>query len=677
MSGGLGRLADALAWDQRPQDTYGTATFVRTDPDGTSWVRLAGSDTDTPVNGGMTVDASEGDTVTVRQDGTRLYVMGNGTTPAVGHRQVTQIVQPVQEAVTNIVGSVSTAIAQSVAAQKISEAVAAIAEATSQHFWADDSGAHVTQVTREQWEDPEGEGYHSGPNVLINSVGQLFRDGLNNLLTLTTEGGARALTIWDGLGNAASNVRAVIGETITLGGASESHAEIDSDSLQFVDGSGETFFLVNDAAEASEATSLVEIFESTGSSTDKTLTLQHAPARTPIIYRTDGRPSTITSVSGNVLTLEFALHPGSIAIVPYETTDYHAMNGKTMMLGVNESVPLAVGAYSASVGTENQPSGDKSMTVGNACRTVNSKAFASGGACLAAGEASVAHGVSAKAVGIASFAQGGNVVAYGPYQHAIGRFNEIDIDGNYPLVIGNGTTNGNRSNALTVDWDGVTDLGPMPLSDSASGVHVHGSNVSTTDETASASVYGLIAGLLDRGDSLRSYLKHVDGSSGVQGVQVETRRSVGGSLVYNGVQMLIDASGNRTVVMSDAAAWHKALGYTPPTAIPLNSASLAYSSNETPRYTKQGYMVTIYGAVKPKSDVSAGGTLNIGTMPSGYRPPQDINVLCQGSGQAVWLLAVRSSGAITASRYRTGNTNQAMTTGVWLPFCVTYPTITL
>lgn len=668
MSGGLGRLADALAWDQRPQDTYGTATFVRTDPDGTSWVRLAGSDTDTPVNGGMTVDASEGDTVTVRQDGTRLYVMGNGTTPAVGHRQVTQIVQPVQEAVTNIVGSVSTAIAQSVAAQKISEAVAAIAEATSQHFWADDSGAHVTQVTREQWEDPEGEGYHSGPNVLINSVGQLFRDGLNNLLTLTTEGGARALTIWDGLGNAASNVRAVIGETITLGGASESHAEIDSDSLQFVDGSGETFFLVNDAAEASEATSLVEIFESTGSSTDKTLTLQHAPARTPIIYRTDGRPSTITSVSGNVLTLEFALYPGSIAIVPYETTDYHAMNGKTMMLGVNESVPLAVGAYSASVGTENQPSGDKSMTVGNACRTVNSKAFASGGACLAAGEASVAHGVSAKAVGIASFAQGGNVVAYGPYQHAIGRFNEIDIDGKYAFAIGNGTANGNRSNAFAVDWQGYVDSrGPFHTFDGA---------FDAAAASRSSTVYRSW-GVKDDSGRYIMFIQAIEYEDGTDAAEFGSRKVVGGSNVDNVVRLRVAKDGTHSVQLSDATAWHKALGHTPPTAIPLSSASLAYSSGWTPMYAKQGYMVTVRGAVKPKSDVAAGGSLAIGTLPTGYRPPQEVDVPCQGSGQAVWLLTISTSGAMNASRYRTGNTNQAMTTGVWLPFSVTYMTTTL
>lgn len=86
-------------------------------------------------------------------------------------------------------------------AKTIATAAQSVAEAVNQHFFADTSGIHVTEATQDEWDES-----HSGANVLINSIGQLFRDGLNNLLTLTTENGARALTIWDGLGNAASNI---------------------------------------------------------------------------------------------------------------------------------------------------------------------------------------------------------------------------------------------------------------------------------------------------------------------------------------------------------------------------------------------------------------------------------------------------------------------------------------
>lgn len=61
-----------------------------------------------------------------------------------------------------------------------------VAQATGQHFWPDTDGVHVTEVTQDEWNDSTGTSYHSGANVLLNALGQLFRDGLNNLLSLTT-----------------------------------------------------------------------------------------------------------------------------------------------------------------------------------------------------------------------------------------------------------------------------------------------------------------------------------------------------------------------------------------------------------------------------------------------------------------------------------------------------------
>ena len=65
------------------------------------------------------------------------------------------------------------------AAQTVADAAQEVAEAVNQHFFADTNGIHVTEATQEDWDES-----HSGANVLINSIGQLFRDGLNNLLAL-------------------------------------------------------------------------------------------------------------------------------------------------------------------------------------------------------------------------------------------------------------------------------------------------------------------------------------------------------------------------------------------------------------------------------------------------------------------------------------------------------------
>lgn len=71
-------------------------------------------------------------------------------------------------------------------AETLAQQAEAVATATGQHFWPDDDGVHVTEVTQEDWNDTESPDYHSGANVLLNALGQLFRDGMSNLMALTT-----------------------------------------------------------------------------------------------------------------------------------------------------------------------------------------------------------------------------------------------------------------------------------------------------------------------------------------------------------------------------------------------------------------------------------------------------------------------------------------------------------
>lgn len=181
----------------------GTATVVRVDQDGTHWVRISGSDVETPVNGAITADAKPGDVVQYRLEDTRIAITGNATSPSVGKEYVNDRVEPVEAKVVVVAKANELLNSATERARSVADAAKSVADAVNQHFFADTSGIHVTEATQDEWNTN-----HSGANVLINALGQLFRDGLNNLLTLTTEDGARALTIWDGLGNAASNVLA-------------------------------------------------------------------------------------------------------------------------------------------------------------------------------------------------------------------------------------------------------------------------------------------------------------------------------------------------------------------------------------------------------------------------------------------------------------------------------------
>lgn len=111
-----------------------------------------------------------------------------------------------------------------------------VAEATGQHFWPDDDGVHVTEVTQDEWSDSTSPNYHSGANVLINALGQLFRDGVNNILAIVS-GSDPGVAIYDGEGNAADNIMALFSKAlIRIGGHVDMAAgEQNSAKVQFFD----------------------------------------------------------------------------------------------------------------------------------------------------------------------------------------------------------------------------------------------------------------------------------------------------------------------------------------------------------------------------------------------------------------------------------------------------------
>lgn len=175
------------------------------------------SDADTSVELPTTTSVQEGDEVLVS-----VY----GGTP---------LRSPV---VTGVVGSGDRIAGMAQDAYDLADSVEGIAQqaldvanATGQHFWSDTDGAHVTEVTQEEWTDPTDPGYQSGPNSLWNSLGMLFRNGLNNLLAVLTSG----LAIYDGLGNTEEHILAEFGPAkVRLGGKVDNGAA----SVEFFDTTG-------------------------------------------------------------------------------------------------------------------------------------------------------------------------------------------------------------------------------------------------------------------------------------------------------------------------------------------------------------------------------------------------------------------------------------------------------
>lgn len=125
------------------------------------------------------------------------------------------------------VGSIDTTATTANSAQ-------AVANATAQHVWTDDSGLHVTEVEQDEWNDSTSEGYHSGMNVLLNALGQLFRSGLNNMLAIIS-GTDPAIEIYDGEGNEEENVVAGFRkDEITLCGGAGRISASSSGGIDFI-----------------------------------------------------------------------------------------------------------------------------------------------------------------------------------------------------------------------------------------------------------------------------------------------------------------------------------------------------------------------------------------------------------------------------------------------------------
>ena len=111
----------------------------------------------------------------------------------------------------------------------------------------------------------------------------------------------------------------------------------------------------------------------------------------------------------------------------------------------------------------------------------------------------------------------------------------------------------------------------------------------------------------------------------------------------------------------------------------LTSSFALYNTAQPVQYRRYGDLVEVRGVIKPTATIPyADGWTTITTLPEGYRPGglTDVEVVCQGGSNAIWLLRVTLSGAVQFSRYRNGSTNADVTAGTRLPFSVLFFTDT-
>ena len=114
----------------------------------------------------------------------------------------------------------------------------------------------------------------------------------------------------------------------------------------------------------------------------------------------------------------------------------------------------SIGYSSFALGSGVSASGDFAFAQGFQTKASGKYSHAEGYGTEAIGTAAHAEGMSTVASYYSSHAEGTGTIAAGEDQHVQGTFNVEDADSKYLHIVGNGTSNTDRSNAHTIDRDG-------------------------------------------------------------------------------------------------------------------------------------------------------------------------------------------------------------------------------
>ena len=592
------------------------ATVLRTDPDGTTWVSIAGGADETPLRG-VLAECRPGDSVEVAISGGKAVATANATSPAATVRSVRAVDGRVADVSEQVVGMRSDV---DLASQAATEAKV-VAQATGQHFWEDDNGAHVTEITKDEWkaeeakENPfadvsDAKPYH---NLLMNSLGILLRTALKNLVSITRS----AIAFFDGQGNAAANVTASFGKDgFQVGTAGKSHMVGDYHSLQLIDKADTAYLHVSDLRDTTGYALISERFYGDGSTLS--FRAQYEIHDVVSVYIPTG--SIGYTVSNNwAFVFESAPPDGSIISVRYHTASTMTkaftfgsrkpnttVGGMSYAEGYNVTASgscthaegyetTASGTYAHAEGYECEASGMYSHAEGYATAAGGVNAHSEGHSTVASGAHSHAGGYGSIASGLYSFVHGLGLKAVKPFQAVFGQYNEEDPGTSgggpkYLFIIGNGTSDNARSNALTVGWDGSVDAaGGATLGgtlESGDAITSHGSVFTKTEaididgSNPSAVQYTRWFQCSDKDDDRVAVFggaRETDGRT--RGFFYAYNKKSDGTLVNNHMNFYVDKNGNCTYGLSDPAEFCKALhvgDYVTDSASSVSTATSAY-----------------------------------------------------------------------------------------------------
>ena len=172
---------------------YDTSAVVKRVEDGTAWVHIPGGVDETPVD--LTLNAAPGDKVMVRVSRSGAFLIGNASAPPTDDSKAMEIARKTDRFAKRIED-----------AEEAAGEAAEVASAINQKVWSDEGGLHIADGKKDAAAER---------NSIWNSLGMLFRKGLNPILGVLTGNNPR-VAIYDGQGDGEEHEVASFGKEIIM-----------------------------------------------------------------------------------------------------------------------------------------------------------------------------------------------------------------------------------------------------------------------------------------------------------------------------------------------------------------------------------------------------------------------------------------------------------------------------
>lgn len=450
----IGDFLQAIQPKSNNTDHTYNATVTQIDDQGVVWVQLAGSDKETPT-ASTSSEVKRGDEVNVQWRNNQLYIAGNYSNPSAGSIRVTAIeiaAQIANQAATHAVEDADTAKQAAVDAQ------AAATQAQGDAAVAKDAADNASEYAARAFANL------STVQNITETLTWIAQHGTMTLTTDVTLDPTHVYFVQDAGGDyvVGGVTYAVVTEPDVADITTYYELSIDESLNNYV---GTHLALTSEGLWLIPEAGGNKVLIATGG-----VGHTYEDAGTYIIDENDNISAQFledgTTIYGpsNTLIAHLGYGPGTDSGGGTSNAPYYTLGTRAG----------TVGNYSTAEGDGTTASGYASHAEGYGGSATGTAAHKEGGLTVAAtGNNSHAEGQATTASGFAAHAEGSNTEAIARWSHSqnyhtiankraqtvIGKYNEAeaapdDEDGTYALLIGNGTADNARSNALTVDWSG-------------------------------------------------------------------------------------------------------------------------------------------------------------------------------------------------------------------------------